>query len=154
MRINVVPVQTLSNVHLRAEYREILMAPHYYIRSSNTKQGIVRSMISSKYTLNKGHAMFFYNKMGYIKRRHDELESEMIRRNFKIRASYNLLIDKIDMNDMNDYQPSIEDLKINIDRIMLRISQKPKLYKERTLEEWFEFYLNLVTNFNNVSSTK
>lgn len=150
MRINVVPVQLLADIHLRAEYREILMSPHYYRVSKKSKKGIVRSMISDVYTLNKGHAMLWYNKMGFIKRRHDELEQEMVDRGFKTRDVYSLDMSGIDENDMNDYTPTQSDLKINIDRILERISiKKVGFYKMRgnnpTYDEWVKTYSDFMT---------
>ena len=64
MRINVIDVKYLSDAHLRAENREILMSCHYYRKSAESGKGIQRNKIPEQYTLNQGHAMFFYNKMG------------------------------------------------------------------------------------------
>lgn len=153
MRINVVPVQLLSDVHLRAEYREILMAPHYYRKSSKSEGGIKRELISDVYILNKGHAMMWYDKMGYIKDRHDDLEKEMIIRGFKIREQYSLDLSFIPAADKKGYKPSIKDYKVNIERILLRIKDKydkgkDTFYKHYgknvTIEYWKSLYGNLL----------
>lgn len=151
MRINMIPVELLSDAHLRAEYREILMSAHYYRKSSQSKQGIIRSKISKEYTLNTGHAMFFYNKMDYIIKRHDLLEAEMIKRSFKIRQTYDLKASEYCLpQDINDYIPSQDDILINIERILRRIYEmefiknKPGFYKlngaNMSFLDWSVFY--------------
>lgn len=151
MRINVVPVYLLSDSHLRAEYREILMAPHYYYKSANSAKGIIRSNISKTYTLNKGHAYFWYDKMGYIYLRCDELELEMMRRGFKIRDTYDLKVNEFVLNqDINGYKVTQTDITVNVQRILQRIYEmefvkgKPnyyKLYREnKSFDEWLGFY--------------
>jgi deoxyribonuclease (pyrimidine dimer) len=157
MRINVVPVDSLSDVHLRAEYREILMAPHYYLRSKKSKNGIDYKSIPDTYTLNKGHAKFFYNKFGYIARRHSELEQEMISRGYKIREENRLepMLDKIPFVMMNDYKPTYADYVINIGRILTRIKKmynagKGNFYKMRgqlrTYKDWEDHYDLVIRN--------
>jgi hypothetical protein len=153
MRINVISPLYLSDVHLRAEYREILMAPHYYNRSS--AKGIDRSKISPKYTLNKGHAYMWYDKMLYIKERHDALEQEMIERGFKTREvdCITPLLSNVLSTDMNSYTVTKEDLEVNVDRVMTRIREmeergKLSFYKYRgeslTSTQWEELYWNML----------
>lgn len=157
MRINVIPIIYLTDAHLRAEYREILMSCHYYRKSANSTKGIQRHKIPEQYTLNKGHAMFFYNKMGYVRDRHTLLENEMIRRGFKIRQDYSLRLDWVLPQDMNDYEITREDIWINIERVLLRISEmeigkgKAGFYKllgcAKSFESWCTFYQDVLTNF-------
>lgn len=156
MRINVVPVELLADAHLRAEYREILMAPHFYHKSTDTYRGIDRSRISKRYTLNKGHAYMWYNKMGYIMKRHFKLEKEMIKRGFKTRDVDHMTPKLLGVphHDMGDFTPNKEDLKINIERILERMHQmtydkkKPNFYKMNgknvPIEEWIKTYNNLI----------
>lgn len=155
MRINVIPVSYLTDVHLMAEYREILMAPHYFKKSFNSKKGIDFNAIPKSYTLNSGHATFFYNKFGYIIKRHEELEQEMISRGFKIRSKNALepLLKDIPKELFNNYVPTNADYKVNIERILDKIFQKfrdnkPKFYKlkgnTKSILEWMLFYNSLV----------
>jgi len=154
MRINVIDVEYLSDAHLRAEYREILMSCHYYRKSAESGKGIQRNKIPEQYTLNQGHAMFFYNKMGYVKKRHDLLEAEMIGRGFKIRQEYSLRLDWILPQDMNDYEVTREDIYINIERILIRMSEmefgknKPEFYKHygesMRFGAWCIFYQDIL----------
>lgn len=76
-RINVVPVTELTNKHLIAEYRELpriyKAALKFYLRGD-------KSIIPSTYRLGEGHVKFFYNKLGFINKRHKELINEMTSR--------------------------------------------------------------------------
>ena len=152
MRINVIPVKDLADIHLRAEYREILMSPHYYHTSKKSSKGIDMSKIPKKYTLNKGHAYFWYNKYGYIRSRHNELEKEMIRRGFKIRETDSMtpLLEGIPIQHRDFWFYDIDDVYVNIERIIRRIYEmyyvkdKPHFYKfwgeSKTFDEWVEYY--------------
>lgn len=59
-RINLVPVEELEDLHLVAEYREIMRLPNYLKKSMSSKAGFKRSMIPKEFTLNTGHVKFFY----------------------------------------------------------------------------------------------
>lgn len=150
MRINIIPVELLPDIHLRAEYREILMAPHYYIKSKNSKSGIDINKISQRYTLNKGHAYFWYDKFKFIKDRHNELENEMTNRHFKIRDidKISTLLDLVPM-DSKEYIWTYQEILINVQRILEKIfvkefiENKPNFYKykqeSRTFHQWCDY---------------
>lgn len=154
MRINVIDVVQLPDQHLRAEYREILMSCHYYRKSANSEKGIQRNKIPKQYTLNKGHAMFFYDKMGYVQKRHNLLEIEMIKRGFKVRKNYSLRLDWILPQDVNDYEITRDDIYTNMERVLLRISEMEfdkcmpdfyKLYGESMrYSTWCVFYQDIL----------
>lgn len=143
MRINMVDVSLLSDVHLRAEYREILMMDNYYRRSKNTARGIVDSELPQTYTLNKGHAKFFYDKWGYVTSRLNELTVEMTIRGFKTREHDGFNLTMVSPQHFKDYLPTQEDLDINIERILIRIKQK---YDEG--KDWFYKYYGKDMTFN------
>ena len=84
MRINIIPVELLADRHLIAEYREIKMLPKCIVRSSKSKNGIDYNSLPKEYTLNTGHGKFFYNKLGFIENRFQELIQEMKNRNFNV----------------------------------------------------------------------
>ena len=157
MRINVVDPKLLSDVHLRAEYREILMLPYYYVKSSNSKNGIVRSKISPTYTLNTGHAYFFYDKVGFVNERYIQLDAEMQVRGFK-RRDFNDWQERLKpvlSSNMNSYTVTDDDRAINNERILKRITtmhndnKKPNYYKMNgkncELVFWKELYASLRT---------
>lgn len=73
-RINCVPVTELCDQHLVAEYREL---PRVF--------GLARRCDDAPktYNLGSGHVKFFYDKLGYLADRFQELVAEMRARGFK-----------------------------------------------------------------------
>lgn len=128
MRINIIPVQELADQHLFAEFREIKMLPKMFLKSYNTSLGIQFNRIKSSYTLNAGHGYFFYNKFAYIERRFKELKEEVQARGYKT-DSFDFDLSKIPVQFFNDYIPTFEEQQVNVERILLRISDKPHWYK-------------------------
>lgn len=133
MRINVVPVGLLTDQHLRAEFREIIMSIHYYRRSRNTKTGIDFSKVSKRYTLNSGHGYMWYNKFGYINQRYHSLLIEMQQRQYRTDAIEQkfapLLHSQVKAEHMNDWAPTKSDMAVNLERILEKIAKKPTWYK-------------------------
>ena len=130
-RINIVPPRELYDQHLIAEYREITMVPAALNRTLNSKSGLILSKISEKYTLNKGHVYFFYNKGLYLDKRYNQIIQEMENRRFK--PDKNRKFPKsifIDNNLYNDWEPSSEDIKIIRKRISEKLQQRPHWYRK------------------------
>lgn len=146
MRINVIPVQFLSDVHLRAEFREIIMSIHYYKRSSRSPKGIMEDKISPKYTLNSGHGYMWYNKFGFVLKRYLELVKEMKFRNFKVNAKFLENFNKfIPLDSQSRYEVTKDDIYINIERILARIYIKDTGYyklhsKDLSFLDWCILY--------------
>ena len=121
--------------HLIAEYREITMVPAALKRSLKTKPWThVKTKIPKAFTLNAGHVSFFYDKLGYLLARFDDLHKEMIRRGFKSNATR--FVDSLELipDDLQclgfEWTPSNHDLDVVRERIALRISQKPGWYRK------------------------
>ena len=111
-RINVaIPPKELTNRHLIAEHREIKRIPNT-ITSGRAK--IID--IPKQFTLGKGHVKFFYNKLGYLKNRYEELYRECIDRGFNV-SYYGGAWNDIPNHLMNDYQPTQRDKEIIEQRI-------------------------------------
>ena len=72
-RINIIPPEDLYDQHLIAEYREITMVPVALSRTLKSKVGFDESKIEDRYTLNKGHVYFFYNKGEYLHKRYKKI---------------------------------------------------------------------------------
>lgn len=125
------PPSELKRAHLIAEYREITMVPAALRRSLRTKSktDILKS-IPKQFTLNAGHVKFFYNKQGFLIKRFNAIVSEMKNRGYKYtlnRADAFLGFD----DDFNGNWSSTEtDDNLVRERIALRISEKPHLYKD------------------------
>ena len=129
-RINILPVGELHDQHLIAEYREITMVPAALKRTLASKNGLDKSKIPVKYTLNNGHVYFFYNKGKYLNNRYQKLILELEKRGFKL--SKDRFFPKeifIDNNLYNDWEPSLDDYTIIRERIKNKISMKPEWYR-------------------------
>ena len=126
-RVNLVDPIFLTDKHLLAEYKEITQLLHL-AKKSDMKN------IPEKYTLGKGHCKFFYDKGMFILRRFSMLYNELSKRDFDldVMSFYRRQIKIIDsFQEMNDYNPTVEALTININRIVERIDQKPNLYPDK-----------------------
>jgi len=163
MRINIIDPSWLTDQHLIAEYREIKMMPKVLIRSIYSKKGIIKDDLPVEYTLNTGHGKFFYYRMQYIVNRFEELKKEIISRGFQCNC-VNLFegythssgiriesLDEIPSEFFGNYIPDQKDIDILLERILLRISDKPLWYKLRqTPHDWKIFYKeNLQKIYNN-----
>ena len=117
-RINCVPVEELSGPHLVAEYREL---PRVFALAEKAAQ---RKHFEQPpaYTLGKGHVLFFYTRLGYVSRRHNELIAEMKRRDYKPSFSGIRREDFPNIPDRfwGEWEPTEEALAINRQRIKER----------------------------------
>ena len=129
-RINLVPPEELSDQHLVAEYREIFMVGSSLqrsLRSPNWEK--TKKSITIKFTLNKGHVKFFYDKGKYLSERYDELIREMKRR--QMSPDPLRIFKKEQWSDelFNSWKPNDYDLKVVRTRIEMKIKLKPDWYK-------------------------
>lgn len=135
-RINLVPVQELTDQHLFAEFREIKMIGPSLRRSiaAHGKQGAF-DRIPSEFTLGKGHVCFFYNKGAYLAARFDELRQELDLRGVQFNRRADLdagdLMTLYDQPWFRGYTPTQAALKLVRARIAEKIALKP---------EWYRYY--------------
>tara|TARA_Y100001960_G_scaffold232890_1_gene244736 strand:+ start:94 stop:498 length:405 start_codon:yes stop_codon:yes gene_type:complete len=130
-RINIIPVSELYNQHLIAEYREITMIPAALNRTLNSKKGLDITKIPPRYTLNKGHVYFFYDKGKYLDIRYRQIIDEMKKRKFKPNPNRKFPKEIFIINNLyNNWIPKIEDYQIIRERIKYKISKKPNWYKK------------------------
>lgn len=123
-RINCVPVTTLTNKHLMAEYKEITR-PFTKMRK-RIESGNLNFDIPSKYTLGAGHETFFFNKLRYVALRRKQLYVELLAREVKV--SDQLFSDvQQDITDFfmhtpfwNNWQPTPDDMYKNMARLVHR----------------------------------
>ena len=135
-RINLVKVEDLADQHLMSEWREIKMVPPALRRSLKTKPAAeLLKGIPETYTLNTGHVSFFYDKMKFLAQRYDELTTELQGNRGYNLQSHNpdeIFYDGIpDVFKTKDWTPTISEIKINVERIVLRINERP---------EWYRYY--------------
>ena len=136
VRINLINPKNLADQHLIAEYNEILMLLGYV-----KKYPIIRE-IPSKYTLGKGHILFFKNKLKYLKNRHESIKREMNKRGFNTNKT--IKINEFDKKLINDWKPNIEDIKIIKKRLINRLSLKPKFYRYYKIKRTKKFLIDLI----------
>jgi deoxyribonuclease (pyrimidine dimer) len=144
-RINLVHVKDLADQHLFAEWREIKMVPAALRRSLKTRnKGDILAGIPRRYTLNKGHVTFFFDKILFLYDRYIELTEELEDRGYALAYHDPHFIFFRDIPEVFwtvEWQPNDVDKAINIERILLRISEKPQWYRyygEPTTLAFFE----------------
>ena len=129
-RINLVPPEELSDQHLVAEYREIFMVGSSLQRSlSSPNWEKTKESIPKKFTLNKGHVKFFYDKGKYLSERYDVLIKEMQRRKMRPDPSRTFKKEQWPDELFNTWKPNDYDLKVVRTRINMKIKLKPDWYK-------------------------
>ncbi len=129
-RINVVAPADLTDQHLMAEYRELPMVNAALRRTLGSKRGIRKDQIPKRYTLNKGHVTFFYDKGRFLYDRYHSLIDELVSRNFQVyplarKVEWTMFSDGL----MSEWNPSAADVSINVERIVERINLKTTWYR-------------------------
>ncbi len=129
-RINLVNPKELSDQHLVAEYREIFMVGSALQRSIRSKTWeITKSKLPDKFTLNKGHVRFFYNKGKYLHKRYLELTKEMKRRGMNPNPNRLFKKEQWPKEYYNDWEPTEIDKKVIRIRIKDKLKEKPDWYR-------------------------
>lgn len=116
-RINVgVPPKQLCRQHLLAEAREIKRIPNCI-----SKGKFVMNGIPQEFTLGKGHVKFFYNKLGYLKTRYEEIYAECVNRGYQV-TYFGSAWDNVPIELMGNYEPKNRDIEIITQRINERLN--------------------------------
>ena len=111
-RINVgIKPKELVRQHLLAEHREIKRIPNVIKSGRYNLRGQ-----PSEFTLGTGHVKFFYDKIGYLKKRYNSLYKECLKRGYNV-TNYSESFEDIPSELMNDYKPTKRDRKILQERI-------------------------------------
>lgn len=109
---------TLIDKHLLAEHREIKRIPNV------VKSGKARlDNIPTTFCLGTGHVKFFYNKLGYLKKRYKGIHRECIKRGFNVQ-DYTTAWNDVPDSLMGNYKPTAVDRGI----VMERLISKDKSY--------------------------
>ena len=117
-RINVgIPTKELVDKHLMAEHREIKRIPNCVAKGKFDMKGQPKV-----FTLGTGHVKFSYDKLGYLKRRYEELYAECITRGFNVQY-YGDAWNGVPIELMGDYTPTNTDREIIRERISERLSK-------------------------------
>lgn len=134
-RINVVPVEELSDQHLIAEYRELPRC---------LKQKIDVSNAPDVYCLGAGHMKWARKHPVFLLKRYGKLCKEMKYRGFKVNFTQPALVYMTvywcgcPSWLYNDYEPTNLDIVINRLRIVEKYKMKPNWYRwtNRNKPEW------------------
>ena len=122
-RINsAINVRRLTDEHLLAEHREIKRLP--YCLGKAIASGSVKR-IPEKFTLGKGHVLFFLDKMEFVWQRYCEIYAECKQRGFSVEWYHNNFIE-LPREYSNGYTPTDEERHLLIERITDRIMQSKK----------------------------
>lgn len=128
-RINLIPVEELTDQHLLSEHREIKRIPNL-IRSWK----FTDKWTPLEYKLWIWHVKFFYRRLYFLHKRYLDLYKECIKRWFKIlnyEKSFDLPLAFFDR--YNDFFPTQEEILISRKKILEKIEKmkkkKPNFYK-------------------------
>ena len=114
-RINIgMPPASLSTKHLIAEHREIKRIPNM-VASGKAKL----TNIPQHFSLGKGHVCFFYNKLGYLKSRYEQIYNKCINRGFNV-SNYINAWDNVPEHLMGGFIPTQEEINLIVNRIKER----------------------------------
>ena len=124
-RINLIPVEELSDQHLLAEYRELPRV---------IKQEVKIDNIPTKYVLGRGHVKWAKYYSVFTLRRYLEITWEMTYRGFKVNYPYHKLYEYYLANSYNEkytnwYYTTGEDVRLSRNRIIEKLKQKPDWYR-------------------------
>ena len=136
-RINLIPVEELTDQHLLAEHREIKRIPNVILSG---KFSLIWQ--PKEYTLWTWHIKFFYDKIEFLRFRYIELYNECIKRWFNVERYYNSFNEVIYKYNKElcsiKYTPTQEAIKISRERIEEKIKAKPLFYKYYWKPLWKE----------------
>lgn len=120
-RINLVPPSELSRLHLVAEYRELPRVFGLVRRHQSAGRRPADLPIPDRYTLGRGHMMFFANKLRFLVRRQWSIVAEMRSRGYSVtHGNPDLLLEGISPEWQGDYVPDELAIRINRERIKER----------------------------------
>lgn len=105
----------LCDAHLIKERIELLRIPN----AIKSGKAVVKN-IPSTFTLGTGHVKFFYDKLGYLQERYQELTVECIQRDFKVTDFSDSFLG-LPRNLCNNYEEKDIDRKIVVERVNERL---------------------------------
>jgi deoxyribonuclease (pyrimidine dimer) len=132
-RINLVDPKLLADQHLMTEFYEIIRVPTVLKKSLNSKSigGVLRD-IPDKFTLNTGHVKFFYDKMNFLVKRYEDLTNELFSRGFDVTEKNPKEIFERGVPEAFkavQWNPSKDEIQVSVERLLLRINEKPSWYR-------------------------
>ena len=125
-RINVIPVQLLSDQHLGGEYRELprVFGAVRYLHQHPQLQRKIKP--PSQYVLGTGHVTFFYHKLGFLLDRYAQLCTECRQRGRVVNYGDGAaLVQGIPPLYLGSWTPPVDAVLLNYQRIQDRGGLRP-----------------------------
>lgn len=123
-RINLIPVDELSDQHLMAEYRELPRMADFARKTVKKPTDIPVT-----FTLNKGHMTFFLDKAEFLEDRHRDIVEELKRRGFNLKLNSPFVMER--RFKQKQWKPSGTEIEISRQRIDEKLLMKPDFYTWR-----------------------
>jgi len=136
VRVNLINPKKLADQHLIAEYNEILMLTAYIKKYPEIQKK------PERFCLGHGHMIFFKDKLIYLKKRHENLKSEMKKRGFETNKSINLNLFR--RENKGDWKPSQKDFQVIKKRIISKLRLKPEYYRYYKEYKSANFFIKLL----------
>jgi deoxyribonuclease (pyrimidine dimer) len=116
-RINTIPPALLTDAHLFAEWRELPRVFPLARKAQERSEAMGATMdLPETYRLGTGHVRFFYDKLGWLARRHRALTQELTGR------GYNLTV-REPLTGAGDWEPTAEAHRLNVARLRERLRE-------------------------------
>lgn len=124
-RINLIPVEELTDQHLFTEWRElprIFTNVRKAIKAGKTPHNF---KIPTKFVLGTGHMTFFYNKLLFLRKRHDEIIDEICNRGSHELSTYeSISLEGYPSVWLKDYVPNTDEIELSRSRIKEKLDMK------------------------------
>lgn len=135
-RINTVAPVHLLDQHLIAEYREL---PRIFALARPAPEA------PTDYTLGRGHMLFFYHRLAYLRRRHAALVAECRARGFAVNypEAPAETPEQRAAGLGGDWIPGPADTMLNLARLQERLGAKPGWYSLRGQPVSADYYAAL-----------
>lgn len=122
-RINTIDPSALTDQHLLAEYREL---PRVVTLAAAWLERGGHGQLPEHYTLGPGHVRFFYDKLGWLRRRHAALVAECQRRGFDVRFTDGLSVPSA---LAGDWLPTVDAVRLCMARLRERLLARDGFYR-------------------------
>ena len=109
------PPKQLCRQHLLAEAREIKRVPNVIKSGRYNMEGM-----PDQFKLGEGHVKFFYNKLGYLRKRYEELYA-LASKHYNV-TYFGPAWDNLPPELMGDWEPTAEAKQLIAERIAERIA--------------------------------
>lgn len=126
-RINLIPPSELCDQHLLAEHRELTRIPNLVAKGKFSLENQ-----PDDYKLWTGHVKFFFDKLQFLFERYEKLHEECLKRWFNVKNIWPQNLEKTEELWKN-YEPTESAIAENLERIKIRMPQKPRFTIKKNL---------------------